>query len=145
LTRLTTPAVTTTRPGYDRRRLEGSTIVDIPKPTDADKARFRSLVEDLAGVEVKAMFGNLGAFMNGNMFAGLFGPDIGVKLADDDRTALIAAGGGPFGPSERPMSGYVTLPPGLSAGETREQISNAQTHVAAMPPKKPQKTKKATS
>jgi hypothetical protein len=28
------------------------------------------------------MSGNLGAFVNGNMFAGLFGPTIGVKLAE---------------------------------------------------------------
>jgi TfoX/Sxy family transcriptional regulator of competence genes len=115
--------------------------VDIPKPTDAEKARFRSLVESLPGVEVKAMFGNLGAFVNGNMFAGLFGSDIGVKLADDDRTALIAAGGGPFGPNERPMSGYVTLPPTLSSEKVDEWITTALTHVASMPAKKPKTSK----
>jgi len=27
------------------------------------------------------MFGNLGAFVNGNMFMGLFGADVGVKLS----------------------------------------------------------------
>ena len=31
------------------------------------------------------MFGNLGAFVNGNMFMGLFGADIGVKLAEGDQ------------------------------------------------------------
>ncbi len=30
------------------------------------------------------MFGNLGAFVNGNMFMGLFGADIGLKLAPAD-------------------------------------------------------------
>ena len=38
-----------------------------------------------ANVEVKPMFGNLGAFVNGNMFMGLFGSDVGLKLADDAR------------------------------------------------------------
>ena len=33
------------------------------------------------------MFGNLGAFVNGNMFMGLFGADIGVKI-DPDRPTL---------------------------------------------------------
>jgi TfoX/Sxy family transcriptional regulator of competence genes len=47
--------------------------MQIPKPTEDDKAFFRSVVPDAAGVEVKPMFGNLGAFVNGNMFAGLFG------------------------------------------------------------------------
>jgi len=55
--------------------------VEIPKPSGADKERFRSLAPGEPRVEVKAMFGNLGAFVNGNMFMGLFGADIGVKLA----------------------------------------------------------------
>jgi hypothetical protein len=42
----------------------------MPKPTEADKDRFRSLVPDDPRVEVKPMFGNLGAFVNGNMFVG---------------------------------------------------------------------------
>jgi TfoX/Sxy family transcriptional regulator of competence genes len=84
--------------------------MNIPKPTDADKTRFESLVPRDPRVEVKPMFGNLGAFVNGNMFMGLFGVDIGVKLPGDDQEELRAAGGGPFGPDERPMSGYVTLP-----------------------------------
>jgi hypothetical protein len=49
----------------------------IPKPSDDDRARFRSLVPEDTGVEVKPMFGNLGAFVNGNMFMGLFGPEVG--------------------------------------------------------------------
>ena len=49
----------------------------IPKPSDDDRARFRSLVPEDTRVEVKPMFGNLGAFVNGNMFMGLFGPEVG--------------------------------------------------------------------
>jgi TfoX/Sxy family transcriptional regulator of competence genes len=84
----------------------------MPKPTDADKEFFRSLAPDDPRVEVKPMFGNLGAFVNGNMFMGLFGADVGVKLPDAEREALLREkGAGPFGPAERPMGGYVTLPP----------------------------------
>ena len=54
--------------------------MEMPKPTDADRAKFVSLVPDDSRVEVKPMFGNLGAFVNGNMFMGLFGSAIGVKL-----------------------------------------------------------------
>jgi hypothetical protein len=32
-------------------------------------------------INIKPMFGNLGAFVNGNMFMGLFGSDIGVELS----------------------------------------------------------------
>ena len=80
------------------------------------------------------MFGNLGAFVNGNMFMGLFGSDVGVKLADDGSAGAAQAGGGPFGPEERPMGGYVTLPAALSADEAQRWIAAALAHVAALPP-----------
>src|SRR5205814_6154201 len=51
--------------------------VQIPKPTETDKEFFRSVVPDDPRVDVKPMFGNLGAFVNGNMFAGLFGASVG--------------------------------------------------------------------
>jgi TfoX/Sxy family transcriptional regulator of competence genes len=83
----------------------------IPKLTDADRERFRALVPDASDVETKPMFGNLGAFVNGNMFMGLFGSDVGVKIDEPDRVKLAGLpGAGPFGPAERPMAGYVTLP-----------------------------------
>src|SRR5713101_9580508 len=93
--------------------------MQIPRPTDADKERFKSLVPEDARVEIKPMFGNLGAFVNGNMFMGLFGTDVGVKLNDADQSQLSDAGGGPFGPMERPMGGYLTLPAAMSSAEAR--------------------------
>ena len=66
--------------------------MEMPKPTEADKEFFRSLVPGGPGVEVKPMFGNLGAFVNGNMFMGLFGAQVGVKLPDDGRDQLLVSG-----------------------------------------------------
>src|SRR6478672_6298552 len=111
--------------------------MQIPKPTTADKERFRALVPDRAGVEVKPMFGNLGAFVNGNMFMGLFGADVGVRLAPDDATRLLdVEGAGTFGPAERPMGGYVTLPSGMrGTPEAHVWVGRALEHVAGMPPK----------
>ena len=113
--------------------------MQMPKPTDEDKERFRSLVPDDASVEVKPMFGNLGAFVNGNMFMGLFGSQVGVKLEEADRTALAAEGGGPFGPEERPMGGYVTLPAACGAAEAEPWVATSLRQVAALPPKKARK------
>jgi TfoX/Sxy family transcriptional regulator of competence genes len=114
--------------------------VKMPKPTDADRDRFTGLVPDGPGVEVKPMFGNLGAFVNGNMFMGLFGSDVGLKLAAADQEELLGQpGAGPFGPAERPMGGYVTLPAAWSADDARPWIDRSLAHVAAMPPKKPKK------
>jgi TfoX/Sxy family transcriptional regulator of competence genes len=113
--------------------------VKMPKPTEADKDRFRALVPEAPGVEVKPMFGNLGAFVNGNMFAGLFGSSVGVKLADADRAELAGLGGGSFGPEERPMGGYLTLPATLPAEQAADWVERAHFHVATLPPKSTKK------
>jgi TfoX/Sxy family transcriptional regulator of competence genes len=116
--------------------------VQIPKPTDADKERFKSLVPDDARVEVKPMFGNLGAFVNGNMFMGLFGADVGVKLDDGDRSQPSDSGGGPFGPVERPMGGYITLPAATTSAEANRWVARSLEYVGALPPKKSKPAKK---
>ncbi len=117
--------------------------MQIPKPTPADMDRFRATVPVDPRVEVKPMFGNLGAFVNGNMFMGLFGSDIGVKLAPEDATALgEIEGAGPFGPSERPMGGYVTIPTALiGTPDVDRWTAAALGYVAAMPPKAPKPKK----
>lgn len=110
--------------------------MDMPKATEADKERFRSLVPDAPGVQVKPMFGQLGAFVNGTMFAGLFGADVGVRLDEPARAELEALGGvGPFGPRERPMSGYLSLPTALSDEAAAFWVERARAHVATLPPK----------
>ena len=114
--------------------------MQMPKPTEADRERFASLVPDGPDVTVKPMFGNLGAFVNGNMFMGLFGTAVGVKLAGAEAEELLAQpGAGPFGPAERPMGGYVTLPADWSAEQAGPWIERSLALVAAMPPKKPKK------
>jgi TfoX/Sxy family transcriptional regulator of competence genes len=112
-------------------------MMQMPKPTEADKEAFRALVPDDPRVSVKPMFGNLGAFVNGNMFMGLFGSDVGVKLAPDDAAELLAVeGAGPFGPAERPMGGYVSMPRSFVAGaEGQAWAARALEHVAALPAK----------
>jgi len=112
--------------------------MEIPKPSEEDKEFFRSLIPDHPAVEVKPMFGNLGAFVNGNMFAGLFGAAVGVRLDEAASTELaVVDGSGPFGPTERPMAGYICLPaawratPDLAAS----WVERALSHVSSLPPK----------
>jgi TfoX/Sxy family transcriptional regulator of competence genes len=112
--------------------------MEIPKPSEADKEFFRSVLPDDPSVEVKPMFGNLGAFVRGNMFAGLFGPAVGVRLDDAAREELEGiAGSGPFGPAERPMGGYTSLPGAWRATPdvAAQWVERALAHVSTMPPK----------
>lgn len=115
-----------------------------PKPTEADFARFRELVPDRPDVVTKPMFGNLAAFVNGNMFMGLFGADIGVRLDAQSRDELVALGGGSFGPPDRPMAAYVTLPAAWDGDDAEPWIDRAVDHVATLPAKvaKPKKSAK---
>jgi TfoX/Sxy family transcriptional regulator of competence genes len=118
--------------------------MEIPKMTDADRERFLALVPDRPDVVVRPMFGNLGAYVNGNMFMGSFGLDVGVKLGDDDRLELLAVeGAGPFGPVERPMGGYVALPRAWLGSErpSATWVARALEHVSALPPKAPKPRK----
>lgn len=110
----------------------------MPKPSENARAAFQALVPDAPGVTTRPMFGNLAAFVNGNMFTGLFGEDLFVRLQDADRDRLIEQGGADFEPMPgRAMKGYVTLPPGWSArpDATRELMSQALTWTQTLPAK----------
>jgi TfoX/Sxy family transcriptional regulator of competence genes len=60
---------------------------------------------------MRPMFGNLAAFVNGNMFTGLFGEDLFVRLSEEDSAKVRKQGGRDFEPMPgRAMRGYVTVP-----------------------------------
>jgi TfoX/Sxy family transcriptional regulator of competence genes len=89
-------------------------------------------------VTAKPMFGNLAGFVNGNMFAGLFGEQLFVRVTDADREAVLKEGGVDFAPmAGRPMKGYVTLPAGWAGRRdaTRRWIELALETTRALPPK----------
>lgn len=117
--------------------------MEIAKPTESDKERFRSLLAELPDTEIKPMFGNLGAFVNGNMFAGLFGSTIGLRLSDEDGQELTKSSETlPFGPAERPMAGYVGLPIQDPSDKIQLWMARALAHVSTMPPKSPKPKKR---
>jgi len=63
--------------------------VIIPRPDEKSKEFFRSLLPDDSRVTIRPMFGNTSAFVNGNMFAGLFGNDLFVRLSKESRKELL--------------------------------------------------------
>jgi TfoX/Sxy family transcriptional regulator of competence genes len=83
----------------------------IPKPSEKARAAFTKLVPDEPAVTLRPMFGNLSAFVNGNMFSGLFGDDLFVRLPDDQSAQVRKLGGRDFEVMPgRAMKGYVIVP-----------------------------------
>lgn len=82
-------------------------------PEDA-KELFSLVMPANPHIQIRPMFGNLGSFINGNMFAGLFGEQIFIRLPEQDRQELLAVEGtSEFSPMPgRPMKEYVALPEG---------------------------------
>ena len=84
----------------------------IPRPDKKSIDFFKSLVPDDPRVTVRPMFGNLSAFVNGNMFFGLFGNDLFLRFSSQDQQKLLKMKGAKFlEPMKgRPMKDYVLIP-----------------------------------
>jgi TfoX/Sxy family transcriptional regulator of competence genes len=110
----------------------------MPKLDAEARAFFESVVPEHPDVQVRPMFGQLSAFVNGNMFMGVFGKDVFVRLQDDDGARLLKAGGRPFEPMKgRAMSGYVVLPDAWQRrrGKVKEWAERSLDWAEELPPK----------
>jgi TfoX/Sxy family transcriptional regulator of competence genes len=116
------------------------------KADEATKAFFQAHVPDDPRVQVKPMFGQISGFANGNMFCGIFGDRILVRLSETDRaellqeddTAIFDPGNG------RPMKEYVIFPSAWM--DEPEKIdtwfARSLAWVGEMPEKQPKRRKK---
>ena len=113
---------------------------------------MRLLEETVAGlgtdapVEYRPMFGCPAYFAGGNLFAGVWQETVMLRLAEDDRAAVLADGGRLFEPMPgRPMKEYVALPDAVVADRaaTAAWVRRAAAYAAALPPKekKPRRAK----
>jgi TfoX/Sxy family transcriptional regulator of competence genes len=112
----------------------------MPKPTPGTMDFFASIVPDHPAVTIRPMFGQLSAFVNGNMFMGVFGEDILVRLPEADREKVLGACGRVFEPMPgRPMREYVVLPDAWrdEPKRVREWAARSLDHAGELPPKKP--------
>ena len=73
---------------------------------------FKSVVPEEDSINIRPMFGNLAAFVNGNIFTGLYGDDLFVRLPDGSSADLLKENGTKsFEPMKgRPMKDYVCVP-----------------------------------
>ncbi len=90
-------------------------------------------------IRTRSMFGGLGSFVNGNMFAGVLGQRIFLRLPEAHRVSLLKEpGGGPFEPIQgHAMPGYAVVPePWMrDADRIHLWLGRALEWVGAMPPK----------
>ena len=110
----------------------------MPKPSEQAKAAFQKLVPPDPNVTTRPMFGNLAGFVNGNMFCGLFGDDLFVRVSEDDQAKVRKQGGRPFEVMPgRAMTGYVMVPAGWQRqpDATRAWIVTALLWSRALPAK----------
>ena len=117
----------------------------MPKPSEQAKAAFQKLVPPDPAVTTRPMFGNLAGFVNGNMFCGLFGEDLFVRVSDDDQAKVRKEGGKPFEPMPgRAMTGYAVVPVGWQKKPdyTRVWIVTALAWSRQLPAKDKAKAKK---
>jgi TfoX/Sxy family transcriptional regulator of competence genes len=114
--------------------------MSMPKPDEESKAYFQSLVPDDPRIQSRPMFGNLAAFVNGNMFLALFGSEVAVRLSEDDRAELLRqAGASPFEPMPgRAMKEYVVVPATWrkSRKKADEWVGRSFAWTSQLPPKK---------
>jgi TfoX/Sxy family transcriptional regulator of competence genes len=121
----------------------------MPTPSETTKELFRAVMPEDGRVTLRPMFGQLAGFVNGNMFSGIFGEDIFVRLRESERLALLKEKGATlFAPMDgRPMKEYVVLPAVWlkDAGHVREWVVKAMEGAAELPGKVAKPTAKGVA
>jgi hypothetical protein len=102
-------------------------------------AMFERLLPRGPGVEQKTMFGCACGFVNGQLFSGLHGQRVLVRLPDAERAELAQEEGvGPFGAEGRPMREYLVIERALGREAlVRRWIERAFAYASKLPPKQP--------
>jgi TfoX/Sxy family transcriptional regulator of competence genes len=119
-----------------------------PAP-DELKNVFEKAMLSVPLAEKRKMFGYPCAFINGQMFAGLFQDKMFIRLSDEDRARFLEfKGAGRFEPMPgRPMREYVIFPESMLNDESELDawITRASEYAISLPAKaqKPKKSKKS--
>ena len=121
----------------------------MPRASDASKALFRGLFSDDPEIQIKPMFGNVAAFVNGNMFASVFGEDVWVRLPEAERAELLGVEGTSIAEPMpgRPMKEYVALPKAWRSEPARihECVARSLEWAQGLAPKEPKGRKRGRS
>lgn len=112
----------------------------LPRLDPETRTFYESILPQDPRIQTRSMFGGLGSFVNGNMFAGALGKAVFLRLPDKEREALLREpGGGPFEPVKgHAMAGYAVIPASWKSdpGRVRSWSNKALAWAASLPPKK---------
>jgi len=115
----------------------------IPRPGENSNEFFRSILPDDPRITIRPMFGNISAFVNGNMFTGLFGDDLFVRVSEESRKELLEKKGASLlEPMKgKPMKEYVVIPKAWRNQPETVQlwVSRSLDRTSRLPPKKTKK------
>lgn len=112
----------------------------MPKPSEDAKAAFARIVPDEPAVTLKPMFGQMSGFVNGNMFVGIFGDELILRLPETEIAKVKKQGGRDFEPmAGHKMGGYVVYPGEWRAKPPSALIKRALEEARKLPAKAPKK------
>jgi TfoX/Sxy family transcriptional regulator of competence genes len=107
---------------------------------------FAAYIGSIADAVTRKMFGYPAAFVNGQMFAGLFGAAMILRLSATDRAAFVAqTGATPFEPMPgRAMREYVVVPEQVRASPALAHwLEWSARYARSLPPKDKKSVTKA--
>jgi TfoX/Sxy family transcriptional regulator of competence genes len=121
--------------------------VDWDKPSAELSRILDEAAEPFAVIERRKMFGCPAFYINGNMFAGVYGQQLFLRLPPEARATLETdLEAKPFEPIPgRPMKEYVTMPAAVwsDSAAMDDWMRRSVEFVASMPPKQPKPKKSA--
>ena len=112
------------------------------KPSEELVTFFTQATAPMPGVEPRKMFSCPCAFINGNMFAGVFHKSVFLRLSPEDLAKFAKLGAVHFEPIlGRPMREYMVVPPALMKSTTRFNawLEKSFAYAASLPPKVPKR------
>jgi TfoX/Sxy family transcriptional regulator of competence genes len=113
--------------------------VKIPKADTGATKLFEELTPSRSEVTSKKMFGQPAAFASGNLFMGVYGESVFVRLSESDRSeARSRTGFAPFEPMPgRVMVAYWVLPASVlrDRAEARRWVAKSLAYALTLPPK----------
>jgi TfoX/Sxy family transcriptional regulator of competence genes len=108
------------------------------KPSEQTIAIYQGIVSRLDGIEKRKMFGCPCAFVNGNMFFGVYQDQLFLRMGDEQREQLnLTIPIKSFAPMGKVMKAYIAVPGEIinEQGKLLTLVQNALNNVQKLPPK----------